>query len=409
MNLETEIVYIIEDNSDLIEYKKNQIIIIPNALRNGIYGLIEENNSEDFDEKDLIKSAVRKALKLKESDIIVLKQEHIFIKIFNEAKRTKVSPSEVNTIAGRFNGIDESELDDFYDEYFSKEERKIFFNSIVKQFVEIYFIEEKIDNNLYEKNVFAYIQELIMKQLTNEFDHCLEFLKGFTGYIFRIHFNDVFESIAEFMLNEISISNDYMIEFLKYYSLNIVILNGEKYIVPSLETEDGLKWNVISMLSIAKVYTRTRDSVNRLQKEIYVVDEQILGLFINELSPVEYNNLYKKEKQKLSDQLRKEGRALEDMLDSVHRAKNENIKDGIRQNIERAKQDIRVTKKSIDKLSDKEIDRKKIDKYIKLEREIESMLRELKSQEKILAQNKNSFMSIKKSLVKALISKKQRI
>jgi len=126
MNLETEIIYLIEDNNDLIEYKKNQIIIIPNVLRNGIYELIEEKSSEDFDKNDLIKSAVRKVLKLKNSDIIVLKQEHIFIKIFNEAKRTKVSPSEVNTIAGRFNGIDEDELDDFYDEYFSEEESSIF-------------------------------------------------------------------------------------------------------------------------------------------------------------------------------------------------------------------------------------------------------------------------------------------
>jgi hypothetical protein len=97
------------------------------------------------------------------------------------------------------------------------------------------------------------------------------------------------------------------------------------------------------------------------------------------------------------------------MLDSVHRAKNENIKDAIRLDIKRAKQDIRETKKSIDNLADKEIERKKIDKYVKLEREIDTMLRELKSQEKILAQNKNSFISIKKSLVKALISKKQRI
>jgi len=35
--------------------------------------------------------------------------------------------------------------------------------------------------------------------------------------------------------------------------------------------------------------------------------------------------------------------------------------------------------------------------------------RELKAQEKILSQNKDSYLSIKKSLVKALISKKQRI
>jgi len=409
MNLETEIIYLIEDNNDLIEYKKNQIIIIPNVLRNGIYELIEEKSSEDFDKNDLIKSAVRKVLKLKNSDIIVLKQEHIFIKIFNEAKRTKVSPSEVNTIAGRFNGIDEDELDDFYDEYFSEEESSIFFNSIVKQFVEIYFLEKKIDNNIYEKNVFGYIQELIMNQLTNEFDYSLEFLKGFSGYIFRIHFNDVFESIAEFMLNEISISNEYMIEFLKYYSLNIVILSGEKYEVPSLETDDGLKWNVISMLSIVKVYTRTRDSLSRLQKERSILNRQISELYVNELSPIEYNNLYKKEKQKFSDLLRKEGRDLEDMLDSLYIEKDEKIRNSIEQDIKKVKKSIMLTKKSIEKLASKEINRKTIDKYLKLEREIETTIREIKALERILTQNKKSFLSIKKSLVKALISKKQRI
>ncbi|EDZ61597.1 hypothetical protein SMGD1_2312 [Sulfurimonas gotlandica GD1] len=409
MNLETDIIYLIEDNSDLIEYKNNQIIIITSRLRDGIYELVKKIKDEITNEKELIRLAIRKALELKDSDIIVIKQDHIFIKIFNEAKRYKVSSSDANTIAGRFNGIDEVELDEFYNEYFTKEESKIFFNSIVKQFVEISFIEEKIDNNIYEKNVFGYIQELIMEQLVNEFDYCEEFLKGFSGYVFRIHFNEVFESIAEFMLNEISMSNEYMVEFLKYYSLNVVIINGEKYQVPSLETDDGLKWNVISMLSIAKVFTRTRTSVNKLQKEIYVVDEQILKLFINELSPVEYNNLYIKEKQKLADQLRNEGRILENLLDSVHRVKNENIKDGMRRDIERTKQDILVTKQNIAKLASKEIKRSVIDKYLKLEREMDSMIRELKAQEKILAQNKNSFLSIKKALVKALISKKQRI
>lgn len=50
-----------------------------------------------------------------------------------------------------------------------------------------------------------------------------------------------------------------------------------------------------------------------------------------------------------------------------------------------------------------------MDKYLKLEREAEGMLREQKAQEKILTQNKKSFLLIKKAIVKALISKKQRI
>jgi hypothetical protein len=409
MNLEQEIIYLIEDNNDLIEYTQNKIIILHSMLRDGIYELVKESKEDENEAKEFIRAAIRKALKLKDSDIIVLKKDHIFIKVFNVVKRNKVSSSEAKTIAGRFNGIDKSEFDDFYDEYFSKEESKSFFDFIVAEFVNIYFIEKKIDNNLYEKNVFGYIQDLIIKQLISEFDYCIEFLKGFSGYIFRIHFNEVFESIAEFILNEISISNDYMIDFLKYYSLNVVIINGDKYIVPSLENDKGLKWNVISMLSIVKVYTRTRTFILKLQKEIHRLDEQILKLYKNDLTPVEFNNLYKQEKNKLSNKLQKEGKVLAELLDAVQRTENRNNKDNIRKKIEKVKEDIVVIKKAIENLSAKEISRKTIEMYIKLEREMETMLRELKAQEKILSQNKESYMSIKKSLVKALISKKQRI
>ena len=82
-NLINDIIYLIESNDELIEYKNNQIIIMSNGLKNAICALIEENNNENFDEKDVIKLAVRKALELKKNDIIVIKKQHIFIKIFN--------------------------------------------------------------------------------------------------------------------------------------------------------------------------------------------------------------------------------------------------------------------------------------------------------------------------------------
>jgi hypothetical protein len=408
-NLVADIIYLIESNDDLIEYKINQIIIIANALKNAIFALIEENKSENFDDKDLIKLAIRKALELKKSDIIIIKQQHIFIKIFNRANISKVSEDEAQIQERRFNGIDKKKLEVFYSEHFSKENSKNFFKTIVKKFVELYFEELRIDNNMYEKNIFAYIQKIIIEELTIKFEQDAEFIKGFSGYIFRIHFNNVFDSISEYMLKEISISNEYMIDFLKYYSLDIIIVDGMKYKVPELETDGGLKWNVVSMLSIAKIYTRTRTSVNKLQREVHSLDEQILALFIDKLSPTEYHNAHLHKKQKLTDELRFKGQKLEDLLDEVHRIKNSERKYSIKKDIEVAKENIKNIKRSLEQLAKKEVKRTVIDKHLKLERENESMHRELRAQEKILAQNKNSFLSIKKSLLKALISKKQRI
>lgn len=403
-NLINDIISLIESNDELIKYRNNQIIIMSNGLKSAICALIEENNNEDFDEKDVIKLAVRKALELKKNDIVVIKKQHIFIKIFN-----KVSTNGYNKEERRFNGIDKQELEIFYNEHFSKESIRKFFITIVKKFVELHFEEQKIDNNMYEKNVYVYIQKIIVEELVVKFDNPIEFLKGFSGYIFRINFNSVFDSIAEYMLNEISMSNEYMVDFLKYYSLNIVIVDGVKYKVPELETDGGLKWNVISMLSIAKIYLRTRASVIKLQKEIHALEEQIVALFIGKLSPTEYNNDYIKKKQKLTDELRYKNRKLEDLLDEIHIIKNNELKEPVKKEIEVARKAIKTIKKTIEELAKKEISKSVIDKHLKLEREIESLRRGLKSQEKILNQNKKSFLSIKTSLVKALISKKQRM
>lgn len=404
----SSIIEMIQDNLDLVKYVDNRVVI-KEKLRKNIYNFVDNIDNEEINKKELARFAVRKALGLKKNDIVIIKKEQIFIKIFNDKKMRKVSSSDQNTIAGRFNGIEEAELDDFYDEYFSKEESRNFFKVVVKLFVETYFIEEKIDNLTYETNVFGYIQSLIIEQLMNEFDCSEEFYKGFSGYILRIHFNDVFELIADFMLNEISLSNEYIIDFLKYYSLNIVIVNGVKYKVPELETEDGLRWNVISMLSIAKIYTRTKATVKELDKEIHKFDEEILKLYINGLTPVEYNNIFIKEKQKIAEQLRNERQKLEQYMDTFRITKDEARKKVLNNDINRIKREINQITLSMDKLSKKEIRKTIIDKYQKLEKEMDSLLREQKAAEKILTQNEKSYQSIKKSLVKALISKKQRI
>jgi len=356
-----------------------------------------------------VRFSVKGALKLKDSDIVVIKKEQIFIKIFDIDKKKKITEKDANTIAGRFNGIEESELEDFYKEFFSKAESRKFFNKIVKEFTQKYFLEEKIDNDKYEKFVFSYVQSIIMQELVNEFDHCEDFLRGFSGYIFRIHFTEVFEGIAEFMLYEISRSNDYMVEFLKYYSLNIIIVDGYKYKVPLLLTDEGMKWNVVSMLSVAKVYVRTKISIQEIKGYARELDKKILEYFVNGISPVEYNKECRQDRQKLTEVLRVEARVLQDMLDDIYGIKDPKEKEQHRIDIEEKKQEIKAIKLTIEKISSKEVKRGVLDKYLKLEREMDSILRDIKAQEKILKQNTASFLSIKSSLVKALISKKQRI
>jgi len=391
---------ILESNEQFIEFGEYHIII--NAtLQNFIYDFVEDTLSKDEDAREFIKGELIDILELKESDIILLKQEHIFIKISNDKAK--------DTTEKRFNGIDEDELGDFYAEFFSKKENAIFFKAVVKKFVKKYFIQEKIDNIRYEKKVFPGIQAIIIEQLEEEFNCTNAFIKGFSGYIFRINFNYVFEHIAEFILKEISEANEYMVEFLKYYSLSVVITNGLKYKVPLMLSDEGLQWNVISMLSIAKIYTRTKSLIKELKIQTQVLDKQIVGLYIHGHTPVDYNNAFIKEKQKFEKELSTKTYKLNKTLELTLITQDEERQTSYRQEIIDIKKDIEDITKNIKNLTDKELAKSVIDNYLRLEKNLDAKVRDLKAHEKVLSQNTKSFLSIKSALVKALIAKKQRL
>ena len=287
------IIDIIDKNEDLIEYDyngKDDLICLQNELTFKLTHFVNKITNEEINKKELLKYAVREAFELKPSDIVIQKNNQIFIKLFNGIKIHEVTESEKNTIANRYNGFDENVLNSFYKNFCLKDENKKFFYSIAEQFVNIYLLEKKIDNLTYEKYVFSFIQSIIIEQLESSFDGEKEFFKGFSGYTFRIHFKDVFENMANLILTEVSASNKHIIEFLKYYSLNVVVVDGKKYKVPEIEAENGLKWSVSSMMSIVKIYIKTEQSIDALLGKKEALQDEIKDLYIHNLSPMEYNN-----------------------------------------------------------------------------------------------------------------------
>ena len=52
--------------------------------------------------------------------------------------------------------------------------------------------------------------------------------------------------------------------FLKYYSGETILRHGKKYQIPSLESAEGGKWNVVSVISIASLFIKTRNKKDNL-------------------------------------------------------------------------------------------------------------------------------------------------
>lgn len=400
---------LIEENEELIEFnykgKENQASI-PLELKNKIFDFVNSIDNEEINKKELIRYAVSEFFELHESDIVIIRSDQIFIKKFEGKHRREVAEHEQNTIANRYNGINESELKSFDEEFFSQEDNKNFFYFVAKTYVEICLLENKIDNFIYEKNVFSDIHAIVTEQLIDTFDHNDDFLKGFSGYIFRIHFKEVFEHIANLLLEQITLSNEYIMDFLKYYSSNIIVLEGKKYKVPELLTEDGLKWNVVSMLSVVKIYIKTKNSAEELKKSIAELNKRVKALYIGRYSPLEYQKMLTKEKERLKERISFDEKKLERLLESLESTKSADRKVSLKHEIHDLKSTIQKNQDERLKLDSKNVQQHVITQYTSLRKELDGMVRQLQRDEKMLEQNEESYLSIRNALAKALTSKK---
>lgn len=403
------LITILEYNQDCIEYDyngKEDLISLNTKLKDLLNNFVNDIKNEEINKKDLVKYAIREAFELTERDIIIIRDDRIIIKLLDDASMDNVPYDEQNTIANRYNGINEDDLKSFYDDVFSKNVDEDFFYYAAEIFVNTELLENKIDNLTYETNVFQMLHSIIKEELTNEFDHNEEFFKGFAGYIFRIHFKEVFSYITELILEELSERNDYIYEFLKYYSPDIVVLNGHKYRVPVIESENGSRWTVATMLSIVKVYMRASINLRELEDDIQELNNEVSELSVGGMSPVAYNTSLNKKIDEIKQESNYAARRLDECLGSFvsngDNAKHKDEVSEIRHNIKRLREEK-------EKLENSKVSSDIVNEYTDLKREIDSMKRQAHREEIIIEKNSESFNIIKDALTKALTSKKVRI
>ena len=405
---------VLEENETDIIYdyngKSNQILI-KSSLVSQIFTFIKKNlSSQKYTYSDLIKTYIRAAFELDKNSIIISKNGHIFIKIIDERVKKQVLPEEKNTVKNRYNGINKEELDSFYKEFFEDEENHNFFLTIAKEFVETYFLTKKISNEEYEQKVFAIIQHITLEKLTEIYDDEDDgFFLGFAGYIFRIHFKEVFTHIAELILDEIAISNNYMMEFLDYYAQDVLVINGQKYKVPHIEAENGLRWTVPSMLSIVKIYTKAKQNILLFKQEKNNLQQKVKKYYINGLSPVKNNELLEHKKRSLEIQIQEHTRKvnrLQDRLEITHKEDRQKI---LQIDIRKEQEHLRNLRKEKENVIKNIVKKSGLAEYTTLQKELDTITRKLKREKKILKQNEEAYNSIKTALVKALISKKSKL
>ncbi len=404
------LVDIIYDNEDSIEKnyqtKKDQILLQKKLLIN-IVDFLKKPEYRTLDKLEVIKLLLRDTLELKNSDLIIIKKEYIFIKLYDDRKRRKISESEINTKANRYNGINEKELESFYKESFSKQEIEDFFYDIAILFVEKYFLYSTITNLEYEKNVTRLLQKLIIENIYNEFKYDKEFCLGFSGFIFRKHFKLTFEFIAELLLKELASSNKSIIKFLKYYSLNVIVIDGKKYKVPELTADNELRWHVGTMMNFTKIYIDTYKHINNFEDKIKQLNHEIASYNIDDLTPIEHNEIIQKKYLILYQEIQMNAQKIDILHDSLNIITDDNELIILNIKLEELKKQRMKLREKKAILQGQKVKQIIINKFQELTKQLAILKREVKPHYKILKQNEASFESIKRALTKALISKKQ--
>jgi hypothetical protein len=408
-----ETIEILQNNKDLIEfnYRKNENqIFIPKELKKKLDISIENNNNdEEINKKELIKYAIRKNLELEANDIVIFKQDNIFIKLVSKIKKRQINLKEKESIVNRYNGIDEQELILFYDEYFSQEENKNFFKQVAHIFGKRYFIDILIDNEDYEKNVFKYIQKITMEELKHTFESDEEFLKGFSGYVFRIHFQDVFKYIADFILYELSISNVEIEKFLQYYSLNMIVHDGIKYKVPELKVSDNLNWNIASIITISKSHIKANALIEEMQEKIFKLEEYQSKMLIDGISPVVHNNDLITKKNIISEYIIQDSAAYNVVSHKYNAAKTEEEKIELQAELVDMKEELEYLKENKEDFESLMVELSIITKYKKIDQDINILKNQVRSQFNKLKESQDNYEKIRLALSKVLIAKKKPI
>jgi hypothetical protein len=403
---------VIDINEDLIYENYNQKedqILIDKKLIDAIKEKILQYTSDKNLLPKILKLVIKEIFELHDRDIIVEKKGYIFIKLVSELEQ-HIPQNRTSTQEARFNGFDEKELIAFYNEFCTEEGIKKLIDNVAYTFVQRYIKEEKISNELYEKKVFSIIKQLFYEHLSKIYENDDEFIMGFAGYIFRIHFEEVFLSLASYLLEFLAVGDKIIKEFLEYYSNEVIIVGGEKYAVPQVKSQKGHRWKVVSMLSIVRVYFNTLQSLKNLQSKIKEREKIAKQYEIQGRSPLQQQQHVEETLRDLTQQINENLHRIETLYDKVLEEKIDT-----KQKQELQKQ-ITFLKNETDKLTSEKkryeellVPKNIIAKYQQNQRDLDALKREFNNKTRLLEQNQPAYNQIRHALTKALIQKKKKL
>ena len=264
------IVNVILENKKSIEYPyqdRNDQIAIKGKIRREINQIIQQSD-ELVNKKELIKYAIRKALKLSSRDIVIQLKRKFIVKIFqqNSTIKPKKQTTKAYLVTKRFNGYLEKEVQESYKDIFEKgsSDIRFFIKTAVSTLARTTLNFSVIDNSFYELNALKIIHTEIAKELENYISLENDFLFGIAGYLMRKHYVDIHKELAFHLMQSIYQGEQRAKNFLLFYDGSVIVSQEKKYKLPALISQDNRVWKASIVINMCNSWIG-----HKIKKEKY--------------------------------------------------------------------------------------------------------------------------------------------
>ena len=416
-----KLVSIIQENRRSVEYpyngKEDQIALLGKIRRKINAEIIETD--EKINKKELVRYAIKKAMDLDERDVVLNLKKKFVIKLFNKNSFINSTDKEEQVYQNckAIKQIEE-EVKHSYEEIFKEISIIDFLDGVMVSLFVGKLNFQKINNNYYEKNSLSLIKHKIMEDLGEYFSENEEYIGELASYILKENLINIHERIAIEIFEQITNKNENSKDFLNYYTGQIYVEEGKRYIIPEITTQDGKRWNINSLMSTSTVWLRSRALLIKLKVQMQNINQKISenmpfhdgAKHQLDKKTVELNNVlkqYKEYNQKVEqDTIR--------LKDEEKGSMNKDKEIQLRRNMQNDRKVLNELRRKINELRLSKTELTSTydtcnTTIVEFKQKQQSILSQIQSLEQDLNLNSNAFHSILSSVVKALIKRKKRI
>lgn len=309
------IVKIIQEHKEAISYpyngQDNQIAILGKIRRHINFEI--QDTKESINQKELIKYAIRVALKLSDRDIVVQLKRKYIVKIFDTNMIAKQKPQTREGVKNRYNGYEEKEIEATYNDIFSKTDVDTFLRTVMTSIFKTNLNFKIMSYKYYEQNALKIIHAQIIKELKNYISLEDDYVVGVAGFLMRKNFQEIHKRMALELMNCIYEKDKNAIDFLAYFDGRVILEDNKKYQVPLILTSNGEKWNTTMLISICNVWFSTNKIKQKDEDKLINIDSYMDD---QNISITEFEYLTK-QKKKLENNIKSEKLDINQKMDQI--------------------------------------------------------------------------------------------